>query len=59
MLDTWDERFNELSSEKHKLLEQYELVEQEEVNEIRKLRKEAAELRVSLADEGMTNDDLY
>lgn len=59
MLQLWEQRFTELSSEKHKLLEQYENVEHEEVDEIRKLRKEAAELRVCLADEGTTNDDLY
>lgn len=59
MLEAWDQRFTELSSEKHKLLESYENAEKEEVEEIRKLRKEAAQMRVQLAEEGTTNDDLY
>ena len=59
MLGVWEQRFTELTSEKHKLLEQYEIAEREEVDEIRRLRKEAAEFRVCLADEGTTNDELY
>ena len=59
MLEIWEQRLSELSSEKNKLLDQYESVEHEEVGEIRRLRKEAAEMRVCLADDGSKNDELY
>ena len=59
MISQWEERYKELKSEKHKLLQQYEEVENKELNEIRELRREAATLRVKLADQGDANDDLY
>ena len=34
-------------------------MEHDEAEEIRKLRKEAADLRISLGDEGVKNDELY
>ena len=38
---------------------QYEQIENEELNEIKELRKEAGQLRAKLADQGDANDDLY
>ena len=55
----WEERYKELKVEKHGLMQQYEEIENKELNEIRDLRREAATLRVKLADQGDANDDLY
>lgn len=59
LLAQWEDKYKELKNEKHKLLQQYENSENEELNEIRELRREAAQLRVKLADQGDANDDLY
>ena len=59
MLAQWEDRYGELKNEKHKLLMQYEQIENEELNEIKELRKEAGQLRAKLADQGDANDDLY
>lgn len=49
----------ELSADKQKLMEKYESKEYDKAEEIRKLRKEAAELRVNLSEVGKKNDELY
>lgn len=59
MLDLWESRFQELAREKHKLQEQYEQVEREEVEQIQTLRKQAADFRVKMAEQGSVNDQLY